>query len=194
MELSPRLLALREEAKKGRDPTCPDDTLAYLLALCAREAPRRILEIGTAEGLTACAMLGVCGAEYTGIERDPARAATARSRFEEFGVFRRISLFEGDAGEILPLLEGEYDLIFLDGPKVQYLKYLPDCKRLLRRGGALLSDDVLLFGWVRGEAPKKRRMLAEHLREYLRALELDPALETEVLEIGEGLAVSRKII
>ncbi len=57
----------------------------------------------------------------------------------------------------------------------------------------LLSDDVLLFGWVTGEPPKKRKMLAEHLREYLRLLETDTELTTEILKIGEGLAVSTKL-
>lgn len=191
-DLPPALLTRREEAKRGRDPTCADDTLAYLLALCKERSPARILEIGTAEGLTACAMLSVCGARYTGIELDPARAAAARDNFIRFAFSDRVTLHEGDAADILPLLEGEYDLIFSDGPKAQYLRYLPDCKRLLKRGGALLSDDVLLFGWVRGEPPKKRRMLIGHIREYLAALEADPDLETQILELGEGLAVSVK--
>ncbi|MDE7296957.1 MAG: hypothetical protein K2N84_06805 [Clostridia bacterium] len=76
---------------------------------------------------------------------------------------------------------------------MQYRRDLPDCKRLLRAGGVLLSDDVLLFGWVQGEPPKKRRMLVEHIREYLRMLEEDPELKTEILPIAEGLAVSEKL-
>lgn len=191
--LPPALLALREAAKTVRDPTCADETLAYLLSLCRERSPARIFEIGTAEGLTACAMLTVCGARYTGIELDPARAAKARENFIRFAFSDRVTLHEGDAGEILHLLRGEYDLIFADGPKVQYLRYLPDCKRLLRKGGVLLSDDVLLFGWVTGEPPKKRRMLAVHLREYLSALEQDKELSTQVLSLGEGLAVSCKL-
>ncbi len=193
MELRPDLIALREEAKKGRDPTCADETLRYILTLAEGLSNGRILEIGAAEGLTACAMLSVSNAQYTGIELDPVRASKARENLIRFGFSDRATLHEGDAGEILPLLGGEYDLIFSDGPKVQYLRYLPDCKRLLKRGGTLLSDDVLLFGWVRGEPPKKRRMLVEHIREYLKALESDPDLSTEILELGEGLAVSRKI-
>lgn len=192
-ELDSRLIHLREEAKNGRDPTCADETLSFILELLAQNSCERILEIGTAEGLTACAMLSVSNASYTGIELDSARASRAREHFAQFGFSKRVTLHEGDAGEILPMLGGEYDLIFLDGPKVQYLKYLPDCKRLLRRGGGiLLSDDVLLFGWVRGEPPKKRRMLVEHIREYLCALEHDSELVTEILELGEGLAVSKK--
>lgn len=191
--LDSKLFALREVAKQGRDPTCADDTLEYILSLCEQKKPERILEIGCAEGLTSCAMLSVTNARLTAIELDSTRAARARENFQFFGVSDRVTLHEGSAGEILPMLEGAFDLIFMDGPKVQYLSYLPDCKRLLRSDGVLLSDDVLLFGWVLGEPPKKRRMLVEHIREYLRALEKDPDLTTEILELGEGLAVSKKI-
>ena len=185
-ELDERLKALREAAKQGRDPTAADETLFLILETAERLGAKRVLEIGAAEGLTCCALLTRTAAEAVAVERDPERAARAREHFKLFGVQNRVTLHEGDAGEILPLLDGEFDLIFLDGPKVQYIKYLPDCKRLLRSGGVLFSDDVLR------EAPKKRKMLAEHIREYLRALESDPDFSTEVLPYGEGLAVSVK--
>ena len=187
-----RLLKMREKAKEGRDPTCADETLTYLLETVEKIKPKSILEIGAAEGLTSCALLLSSKAKLTALELDPARAARARENFRLFGITERVTLHEGDAGKILPLLQGTFDMIFLDGPKAQYLRYLPDCKRLLSKGGVLLSDDVLLFGWVRGEPPKKRHMLIEHLREYLSQLEKDTDLETEILEIGEGLAVSKK--
>lgn len=193
-QLDGRLIALREEAKKGRDPTCADETLAYILRLCRETDPQRILEIGCAEGLTTCAMLSFCTGRATAIEKDLRRASAARKNISSFGMENRIILHEGDAGEILPLIGGTFDLIFLDGPKVQYLRYLPACKRLLSDGGTLLSDDVLLFGWVRGTPPPKRRMLVEHIRAYLSALESDPELSTELIDIGEGLAVTKKII
>jgi len=194
VQLDKRLLEKREAAKLTRDPTAPDDTLEFLLTRLEHHPPERILEIGSAEGLTACAMLLTTNATVTAIETDAVRAARARENFSEFGVQNRVRLIEGDAGEILPLLEGQYDFIFLDGPKVQYRRYLPDCKRLLKRGGTLASDDVLLFGWVTGECPTppKRRMLVEHIREYLQMLQSDAELETQVLQIGEGLAISVK--
>ncbi len=191
--LDGRLLALREKAKEGRDPTAADETLAYLLNVAEARKPRKILEIGAAEGLTSCALLLCSHAHLTAIEADADRAARAREHFRAFGVEDRAVLYEGDAGEILPMMTDTFDFIFLDGPKVQYRNYLSDCKRMLQVGGVLISDDVLLFGWVRGEPPKKRRMLAEHLREYLRMLEADPGFDTQVLEIAEGLAVSTKI-
>ena len=192
VHLDEKLALLRERAKEGRDPTCPDDTLAYILKTAVELSPQRILEIGAGEGLTSIALLLHTEAIVTAIELDPWRANRARRNFSDFGLLDRAELFEGDAGEILPLLGGTFDLIFLDGPKAQYMRYFSDCKRLLKRGGVLFSDDVLLYGWVRGEPPKKRRMLVEHIREYLRLLEADPDLKTEILELGEGLAVSVK--
>ena len=188
-----RLDALRKKAKEGRDPTCADETLAYMLKTAREMNCAKILEIGAGEGLTSVAFLlnGAC--RVVAIENDPIRAAQARENFSSFGVDGRAELIEGDAGEVLPRLAGEFDLIFLDGPKVQYCSYFPHCKRLLRRGGVLFSDDVLLYGWVRGEPPKKRRMLVAHIREYLGLLQSDPDFQTEILELGEGLAVSRKL-
>ncbi len=188
-----RLSALREEAKKGRDPACADETLAYILSLAAQIGAENFLEIGAAEGLTSIALLLSGVKEAAAIEIDPVRARRARENFAAFGVSERVRMYEGGAENILPSLQGQFDLIFLDGPKAQYIRYLPDCKRLLKTGGYLLSDDVLLYGWVRGEPPKKRRMLIEHIREYLGVLQSDPAFRTEISELGEGLAISKKL-
>ncbi len=193
-KLDERLLQLRQRAKEVRDPTTEDDTLQYILTTVAQIKPKRILEIGSAEGLTSLAMLLSSEATVTAIELDGERAKRSRELFESFSVSERVCLYEGDAGEILPMLSGEYDLIFMDGPKVQYRRYLPECKRLLKEGGILLSDDVLLFGWVDGEeeVPRKRKMLVEHIREYLRLLSADGELITSLLKLGQGLAVSVK--
>lgn len=193
--LDERLKALREKAKEGRDPTAYDDTLELLLSTARKISPERILEIGAAEGLTSIALLLRSQARVTAIEVDSARASRARENFALFGVEGRVDLIEGDAGEVLPAIEGDgaFDMIFLDGPKVQYRRYFADCKRLLKRGGYLFSDDILLFGYVTGEPPKKRRMLAEHIREYINMLQEDKDFETRILSVGEGLAVSVKL-
>lgn len=185
--------AAREAAKRGRDPTCADETLALLLGHASRVRPAKALEIGAGEGFTSIALAAFAGAEVTAVEKDAARAQAMRENLLRYPPSPgSVSLLEGDAGEILPRLNGAFDLIFLDGPKVQYRRYFADCKRLLKGGGTLVSDDVLLRGWVRGDPPKKRRMLVRHLREFLDLLEGDGDFQTQYFEYGEGVAVSVK--
>ncbi len=191
VELPARLLQLRERAKSGKDPTCADGTLGLLLDAAAGAS--HFLEIGAGEGLTSLALCLTTDAEGVAIERDGARCERATENFASFGVQDKIRLIEGDAADVLPTLEGEFDLIFLDCAKVQYRRFYDDCKRLLRRGGTLVSDDVLLYGWVTGEPPKKRKMLAGHLREFLQRLCADRDFATEIYEYGEGVAVSTKL-
>ena len=195
LHLDGRLAALRESAKSGLDPTAADETLNFLLALVRMKQPRRMLEIGSAEGLTSIALLSECpSSQLVAIESDELRFSRAKENFVSFGVADRVTSLFGDAAQILPSLQGEFELIFLDGPKAQYVHYLPHLKRLLASGGALVADDVLLYGWVSGEVPPppKRRSIAERLREYLEAVSADPDLITSVLELGEGVAFSVK--
>ena len=187
--LPQRLQKLRVGALEVRDPTAADGTLAVLLRL-ARELPAQtVLEIGTGEGLTSLALALACPAlRITTIEADAARHAAACAHFAEFGVRERVTALFADAAVALNGLQGPFDLIFLDGPKAQYVHWLPRLKELLRVGG------VLLYGWVDGSVPVpyKRRSIAARLGDYLAAVQSDPALETLVLRVGEGLAVSGK--
>lgn len=190
-----RILKMREELKDRRDPVCEDEVLHYLLMTVRALAPAEILEIGTAEGLSGAAMLlEAPSARLTTIEADEDRYLKAKENFAALGLSSRARCVLGDAADVLPALDGPFGLIFLDGPKAQYVHYLPDLKRLLREGGVLIADDVLLYGWVDGRepAPKKRHSLVERIREYLVVVAEDETLITSVLDIGEGVAVSVK--
>lgn len=187
----------REEAKATGIPVADDLTLQFLLVLLRAAQPKKILEIGTAVGLSgAAALLALPQARLTTIEIEENSYLQAKENFAFFGVEHRVNAYLGDAGEIIAAMpremNGTFDFIFLDGPKAQYSKYLPDLKRLLRSGGVLFSDDVLLYGWVDGEAPHKRHVLIDKLREYLREICADEELTTSILKIGDGAAVSVK--
>ena len=131
-------------------------------------------------------------ATVTTMELDEERYREAKKNFQLFGVESRVTAHLGDAGEILAMMDGQYDFVFLDGPKAQYEKYLFDLKRLMKKGAVLFADDVLLFGWVDGkeETPQKRRSIVEKIRSYLSCIVDDKSFVTSVLDIGDGVALS----
>lgn len=195
-KVSEALQNMRECAYAREIPISGDETLCYLLTQIAAANAQNILEIGTATGVSAAAVLETCkNAHITTIERDRAFYDEASRNFQTLGLSQRVTQMLGDAGDILPTLSGGYDFIFLDSAKVQYVKYLPWLKRLMRSGGTLFADDVLLYGYVTGEAPTppKRKMLVAHIEEYIQAVINDEELITSVVNIGNGVALSVKI-
>ena len=187
---------LRGSAFSRGIPTADDETLNFLITILSAVKPENILELGSAVGISGAVMLKTCGsAHLTTVERDESFFAEAAENFKALGLTERVTAINGDAGEVIQTLSGEYDFIFLDCAKVQYVKYLPRLKQLLKRGGVLLADDVLLYGWITGETeiPKKRRMLAEHIKEYIQAVTSDSELSTSIINAGDGLALSVKI-
>ena len=140
-------------------------------------------------------MLDVCKyARLTTVERDENFHKEACANFASLGFSDRVTQVLGDAGGAIEKLNGQYDFIFLDCAKVQYVKYLPRLKALLKTGGILLADDVLLYGWITGEnpVPPKRKMLAAHIKEYVDAVTRDEGLTTSIINAGDGLALSVK--
>ena len=193
LHIDEKLAARRLAALERGIPVADDETLQFLLVTLSMKKPERILEIGTAVGLSGVAMLGACpAAKLTTIELEEERYIEAKANFSEFGVTERVTAHLGAAGEILAMMDGKFDFVFLDGPKAQYEKYLFDLKRLMNDGAVLFSDDVLLYGWVSGEqpTPQKRRSIVEKIRGYLDALTSDNDFITSVLDIGDGVALS----
>lgn len=190
-----QIQALRVNAFERQIPTADDETLNFLITLLSALQPKTILELGTAVGISGAAMLDICGAAHlTTVEREPSFHSEALKNFNRLGFSQRVTAICGDAGEVVNTLDSKFDFIFLDCAKVQYVKYLPRLKTLLKSGGVLLADDVLLFGWLTGETPvpEKRRMLYTHIKEYVDAVTNDKELETAVLNLGDGLAMSVK--
>ncbi|MDE7264790.1 MAG: class I SAM-dependent methyltransferase, partial [Clostridia bacterium] len=166
-----------------------------ICTLLAAVQPENILELGTATGVSGAVMLDICkSAHLTTIEREPAFYDEALKNFKCLGLDMRVKAIHTDALEAVNTLCGEYDFIFLDCAKVQYIKLLPALKKLLKRGGILLADDVLLYGWLTGEVPvpQKRKMLYTHVKEYINEVTNDSELFTTIINVGDGLAMSVK--
>ena len=135
LNIDERIINCRKEALSRGIPVADDETLQFLLLTLKMSKPQRILEIGTAVGLSAVAMLSACpSARLTTIELEEERYLEAKKNFSDFGVSDRVNAYLGDAAEILTMMDGEYDFVFLDGPKAQYEKYLFDLKRLMKNG------------------------------------------------------------
>lgn len=166
--------------------------LKFLLML---SKPKNILEVGTAIGFSALLMseYGPEDCHITTIEKYEKRIPVARQNFKRGGAEKRITLLEGDAADILKELEGSYDLIFMDAAKGQYINFMPDILRLLAPGGLLVSDNVLQDGDIiesRFAVTRRNRTIHARMREYLYELKHHPDLETVLLPVGDGVALS----
>ena len=193
LNIDQRIADLRKAALERDIPVADDETLQFLLLMVKALQPKRILEIGTAVGLSGAAMLLACPeAKLTTMELEEERYLEAKENFAALGVKDRVTAYLGDAGEILAMMDGEYDFVFLDGPKAQYEKYLFDLKRLMKKGATLFADDVLLYGWVSGEqpTPQKRHSIVDKIRSYLQTVTDDKDFITSVLDVGDGVALS----
>jgi predicted O-methyltransferase YrrM len=129
------------------------------------------------------------------IERDPARAATARQHFERAGLASRVSVMVGEAARLVHKVAGPFDLILQDGAKDLYEPLLDRLVALLRPGGVLVSDNILWQGDVipgfRAEPVHSAESIATVAR-YSQRLAADPRLATAFLPVGDGVAVSVK--
>lgn len=194
LNVSGEVAAVRRYAFERNIPVASDETLNFILALARAKGATRILEVGCAVGATALALLQTCeNARITAIERDENFFALARQNLSPYA--DRATVIHGEAAQSLADITGDFDFIFLDCAKVQYIKLLPRLKRLLAVGGVLVADDVLLYGYVNGEVPvpKKRAALVRHVKEYLDAVTADSEFLTCVLDVGDGVAMSVKL-
>ena len=184
---------LKKDALENHIPIIMDDTLEKIKEILETEKPKRILEIGTAVGYSAsCFVKYAEEAIVDTIELDEERAKQAIENVKKIGVDKNINIMIGNAVEILPTLAGEYDIVFIDAAKSKYSIFLEEGIRLIRNGGLILADNVLYKGYVMSDYNKhKQRTAVRHLREYIKEVTENPNLKTEILEIGDGLAITR---
>lgn len=194
---TPFLNQLEMDALKKQVPIIRRETQSLLKVLLRIKTPSRILEVGTAVGFSALLMstYGPENCRITTIENYDKRIPIARENFKKAGKEEQITLLEGDAREILKTLEEPFDFIFMDAAKGQYIHFLPDILRLLSRGGILISDNVLQDGDIiesHFAVERRNRTIYKRMREYLSALKNSDVLETSILPLGDGVALSVK--
>ena len=191
---------IKRKALEDNVPIVRDDMQTLLKFLMKERKPVDILEVGCAVGFSGLLMMEYApeNAHLTTIENYEVRIPIALSNFESAGEDKaeRIELIEGDAADVLFGLEGEYDFIFLDAAKAQYINYLPDIMRLLKKGGMLVTDNVLQEGDIlesRYAITRRDRTIHSRMREYLYEIKHREDLETVILPVGDGATLSVKL-
>ena len=166
---NPVIEVIEQEALENFVPIIRKETQSFLKVMMLMNRPARVLEVGTAVGFSAILM---------------------RAGKEE-----QITLIEGDALEVMKTLEGPYDFIFMDAAKGQYIHYMPEAVRLLADGGILMSDNVLQDGDIiesRFAVERRNRTIHSRMRDYLYELKHSNVLETSIIPLGDGVALSIK--
>lgn len=196
-ENSEILEAVEREALDAYVPIIRKEMQSLLKVLLMIQKPMCILEVGTAVGFSALLMSEYApeGCKITTIENYKKRIPVARENFRRAGRENQITLIEGDALEVLQDLAGNYDFIFMDAAKGQYIHYMPEVLRLLKAGGTFVSDNVLQDGDIiesRFAVERRNRTIHARMRDYLYELKHHEDLVTSILPLGDGVAVSTK--
>ncbi len=190
--------AIETEARADDVPIIRPETGDLIKTLLRLQKPMRILEIGAAVGYSSILMSEYLepGASIITVEKYEKRIPVARENIKRAGKEDIITLIEGDAIEVMKTLEPGFDMIFMDAAKGQYIHFLPEVTRLLRKGGLLISDNVLQDGDIvesRFAVTRRNRTIHSRMREYLWELKHSDIYETCVLTVGDGVTLSTKL-
>lgn len=189
-----KLIKIKEKALENHIPIIMDDTLIEIQKRMELVKPTKILEIGTAVGYSAICFSKFLdnGGKIDTIERDEERAEEAKKNIKKMNLEDNINIYVGDAVEILPTLNDKYDMVFIDAAKGKYPFFLKQALRLLSQNGIIFADNILYKGYVMSDYNKhKQRTAVRNLREYIAETTENPDLETEILEVGDGLAITK---
>ena len=188
---------IEKEAIETYVPIIRKEMQSFLKMLLAIKKPARILEVGTAIGFSAILMAeyNPIDCQITTIENYEKRIPIARENFKRVGKEHQITLLEGDAAEVLKTIDEPFDFIFMDAAKGQYIHFMPEVLRLLKKEGVLVSDNVLQDGDIiesRYVVTRRNRTIHKRMRDYLYQLTHNEELVTSILPIGDGITVSVK--
>jgi len=187
------LADIGENARAEGIPVVPPETGQFLAFLVTLHRPARILEIGTAVGYSTLWMaLANKHGQITTIEQDADRAQAAQRNFQQAGFSDQIQLIEDDARQVLPCLGGQkFDLLFMDAAKGQYRNFLEQSLPLLNERAIIVTDNVLFHGtFFKEKLPRRSRTMVRRLQEYIDWIHQHPQLQTVLLPLGDGVALS----
>lgn len=190
------LAELEKFAEENHVPIVHPEVARLLVVLGKLARPRRILEIGTAIGYSALLFSTILqpGGKIDTIERYDVMVDRAMGNIKKAGLEDTITVMAGDALEVLRCLDKQYDMVFVDAAKGQYLEFLPECLRMLNKGGLLISDNVLYKGMVATDelVVRRKKTIVKRMRDYLDVICHHEELETSLIPMGDGVALSYK--
>ena len=180
---------------ENKVPITKDDTLCFLLETINKNNSKQILEIGTAIGFGCITMAQNSKCEHIDtLEIDKQRFDIANKNIKEKNLQDKISTYLVDAKEFLTNCNKKYDFVYLDGPKGQYINYLPLIVNLLNPNGIIFADNLNFHGMVTGEIPvtKGCRAMIKGLKNYINEITTNPLFESEIYtNIGDGVGITK---
>ena len=190
------LRSMEDYATVNHVPIVQPEVAKLLEVIIKISAAKKVLEVGTAIGYSA---IVICGAMDKGrvvtIEKRKDMIQLAEKFIKEAGYQEQIQVIHGNAEEILPLLDEEFDVIFLDAAKGKYLDFFNSCSRLLKNGGVLISDNVLYKGMVASDeyVVRRKKTIVTRMRTYLDYIMGNPDFSSCIIPIGDGVAISYRV-
>jgi len=187
---------IKQKALEEHIPIIMDDTLEVIEKILLEEKPKRMLELGTATGYSSICFSNILKNDVyiDTIELDENRAEEAIDNIKGLGLQDKINVIKGNAVDVLPTLNEKYDIFFIDAAKGKYPIFLQEALRLSSKGSIILADNILYKGYVMSDYNKhKQRTAVRNLREYIKQVNENENLVTEILEVGDGLAISKRI-
>lgn len=188
---------LQKKSYEENVPIIPNDVVKLLSVILSIKKPKKILEIGCAVGFSSSFMTNflVEDGHITTIERYPVMIQKAKANIKNLGLENKITILEGDANEILKNINEQFDVVFMDAGKGQYINILPDVCRLLKKDGIIIADDILQNGTIakpKEEIEKRQRTIHYRLNDFLKEITTNKSLLTTILPIGDGVAICYK--
>ena len=188
------LTALKIYAQKHDIPITKDDTMQFIIDYINQHNVQTILEIGTAIAFGSISM-AMCDSvtSVTTLEIDTNNYREALNNIAKHNMLNKIDARLIDAKWYIEECDKKFDLIYLDGPKGQYINYLPRLLELLNPNGAIIADNIFFHGMATGEivTPSSCRSMVNGLRQYVDEVTHNEKLETHIYQLGDGIAVTQ---
>jgi predicted O-methyltransferase YrrM len=197
IEEDEEIAKFRIESEDRNIPIIHEEVANFIKAILHLHKPLKILELGTAVGFSSFFMAKIIDRDdlvIKTVERRDSFIDEASKNLEKLNYKGNIEILHGDALNILENLEDTFDLVFIDAAKSKYLDFLPYCFKLLKKDGIIISDNVLYKGMIANDdlVERRQKTIVRKMRKYLKTITNHPSMESSILPLGDGLAITVK--